>query len=150
MTHKHTQPGSTKTNFPQIFTKLKPLPILFNLANVTSKSTITNCSPKPTRIFHIWSDLETTFVVLWDRWYVRALCVCVGVKERNGFTMNGRPTDEDLYLYLLFVILEKSRSCYIIWLWPLLSFNCLGATDVYYYVSLGKFLEMPYQTPVLH
>ncbi len=64
MTHKHTQPGSTKTNFPQIFTKLKPLPILFNLANVTSKSTITNCSPKPTRIFHIWSDLETTFVVL--------------------------------------------------------------------------------------
>ena len=72
------------------------------------------------------------------------LYVCVGVKEKSGFTMNGQPTDKDLCLYFLFVSLEKSGSCYIIWLWPLLSFNCLGATDVYYYVSLVNFLEMPY------
>ena len=40
MTHKHTQTDSTKTDFPQIFTKSKPPPTLFNLAGVTSKSTI--------------------------------------------------------------------------------------------------------------
>ena len=44
MTHKYIQPDSTKTNFPQIFTKSKPPPTLFNLVSATSKCSTTTSS----------------------------------------------------------------------------------------------------------